>query len=201
MFILLAWHVLHKAPSQDQSQHPQDGWLDGRQRTLPPPMPSAVFSTHDLPHEGWIISTHICSAVVCRRSLCHQKWPVLNGLGRVYRTQSRVVDILNLPCRGCFARVALLMQSIEGKSRKENSLARRSLNDQSCEKDKRVFINKYLGVVFMVQPRQQSHHDAQDPGVHDHSIPFIHPAERGGTGYQISVFPCILVFTSLSEFF
>lgn len=37
----------------------------------------------------------------------------------------------------------------------------------------------YLGVVVMVQPRQQLDHDAQGPGVHDHGITFFRPADRG----------------------
>ena len=42
-----------------------------------------------------------------------------------------------------------------------------------------MFINKYLRVIFVVQARQQPHHDAQDPRVLDHSITVICPAERG----------------------
>lgn len=37
----------------------------------------------------------------------------------------------------------------------------------------------YLGMVVMVQPRQQLDHDAQGPRMHDHSITFIRPADRG----------------------
>ena len=64
--------------------------------------------------------------------------------------------------------------------------------DQSCEKKRQicVVINTYLRVIFMVQPRQQPNHDAQDPRMHDHSITFIHPADRREAGYQSSSLLC-----------
>ena len=51
----------------------------------------------------------------------------------------------------------------------------------------------------MVQLRQQPHHDAQDPGVHDHSITFIRPAERGKQDIRFK--PSLLLSTELSGSF
>lgn len=56
-----------------------------------------------------------------------------------------------------------------------------------------MLVSKYLGLIFMVQPRQQPHHDAQDPRVHDHGVTFIHPVERGEAGYQTWAFQSLLL--------
>lgn len=54
---------------------------------------------------------------------------------------------------------------------------------RSANRDKvHVVINRYLWVVIKVQVRQQSHHDAYDPRVHDHDVTIIHPAKSGKTG-------------------
>lgn len=109
----------------------------GGKGLLAPPMPTAVLRTQGVPHEGWIISASFCLVVVFRRSLPQQEWPISSGLGRKDgRTQSRVPDVLVSPAEG-----ALQGWSANARywgQRQRRSLARRSLNDQSREKDKYV---------------------------------------------------------------
>lgn len=85
--------------------------------------------------------------------------------------------------------MAPLTQGTEGKEKKRN-LRPQGVWDGSRDQGGlclgHVCVGRYLRVVLVVEPRQQPHHGAHNPGMHDHGVTFLCPAERESSASDTS---------------